>query len=184
MKLPSLFRVIFQVISLALSLFLIAGCSDKHSSIYIYDNQVYTTNEVSDFDVDHYSRRANTNFLILNDSESMKNKKRNLGIYELCKKYGLNCEKLEIAPSLKSSANKVLDAHKKFAGQKYFVFSPSPELTAKYIAPLILLNPKKGRPDIYGIEKNLAYQVEGMMKDLGIEANSNLREKIMSLKPQ
>jgi len=51
-------------------MFLTLSCSDQHSHIYIHNKQIYATSEVSEFDVDHYSQRANSNFLILNDSES------------------------------------------------------------------------------------------------------------------
>jgi|GEM_PF-3465087 len=154
-------------------MFLTLSCSDQHSHIYIHNKQIYATSEVSEFDVDHYSQRANSNFLILNDSESIKDDVRKTKLENLCKSYQLTCQRLNLSKSLETSSAKIIETHNDFAGRKYFVFSPSAEVTAQYTGTLLLK--KEGKQ---------TFVVDAMLKSLGVDGNQALREKIMKLKTQ
>ena len=160
-----------KILAPLLLILTVAACSNKHSDIYVHNHQIYTTQKVSEFEVEHYTRSGNFNFLVINDEETMNDQERSQAIESLCSKYSIQCQKLNINKSLNVSAQAVVKTHKAFAGQKYFVFSPSPEVTAKYAGTLSMVG-----------EKREDFAITSMMKSLGIEANTELTQKLIQLK--
>ncbi len=125
----------FVLSLLALFLF---GCDSggTHPEIYVYKSQAYTTSEVSDFEVDHYQTFGNRNFLILENEESKNDGERSKSISDLCKKYALNCRKVDVSGTDQAAVKRITQSFTYYGTQKFFVFSPDAVTTAKYAGVL------------------------------------------------
>ncbi len=154
-----------------LFVFSLTSCSDTHPDVYIYKSQAYTSTSVSDFEVDHFKRFGNKNFLVINDKESKKDKERQKEIDGLCHKYQLNCHKLDMSEQNSRTDSKIVEAYKLFNGEKFFVFSPSKITTARFAGTVDILENNGG-------EKSILY----ILKNLGISDSDPVKEELLALK--
>lgn len=153
-----------------LFVFSLNACTETHPDVYIYNSQAYTSTAVSDFEVDHFKRFGNKNFLVINDEESKKDKARQKEIDGLCHKYQLNCHKLDLSESNEANDSKIVNSYKLFNGEKFFVFSPNKHTTARFAGTVDVLENN-------GSEKSVLY----ILKNLGISDSDPIKDELLGL---
>ncbi len=157
--------------AIILLLFLSACDTNVHPSIYVYKSQVYTSNEVAEFEVDHYKTFGNSNFLVIDDENSAKDLERKQAIDELCQEYQVTCSKLDMSQKNDQTLFDIVKAYQKYGDQKFFVFSPSRETTARFAGTVNRLLHR-------GNEKS----IDVILKSNGIEDAQPLKDYLMGLK--
>ncbi|MEM7646422.1 MAG: hypothetical protein AAF203_05900 [Pseudomonadota bacterium] len=152
-------------------LLFLAACESHHPEIYVYNDEVYTSNEVSDFEVEHYIAFGNTNFLVLNDEESLKDKERQKEIDALCLKYRVTCQKVDMSGKLLDKSQEILKSYQAFGGQKYFLFSPSTEARTRYVGVVNIM-----------AHSGSATTIDTILKRNGLDDNTELRKELLTVK--
>ncbi len=151
--------------------FLCACDTNVHPSIYVYKSQAYTSNEVAEFEVDHYKTFGNSNFLVIEDEKSLQDQERRQAIDELCIEYQVTCSKLDMSQRDDQTLVNIVKAYQKYGDQKFFVFSPSRETSARFAGTVNRLLHK-------GNEKS----IDVILKSNGIEDAKPLRDYLLGLK--
>ena len=109
-------------ILILLALLSTVSCSNPHSGVYVYESQIYTTTEFSDFTVKHYANYSNKNFFIVLEQDQIEEKEN---YQKECKKYEIECSFLVFDQKLQNSKETVLEQFKDF------VFTTSMLLNSK-----------------------------------------------------
>ncbi len=159
-----------QIIFLTIP-FLIFACTSAHPDTYIYESQVYTSTEVSDFEVQHYQKYGNDNFLVLDDKESLQDTSRQRSIKTVCAKYFVTCKSVDLTKEEPQRSELIAAAYSQFEGKKFFVFSPNAEATAMFVGTINVL-----------LHKGDKASIEGIFKELRLNEHSALQEEILELK--
>ena len=161
-------------------LMLIVSCSARHDEVYSYEakayttkstSKAYTTDRVSAFEFRHYKYFGNTNILILEDLESLKDQERKKDLEELCTDLEMNCKTFDLSKLDEVSAQKAIDYFNSFESENFFVVSPNKALTGKFVATVNLLD-HEGSEDT----------VKEIFTTIGIEEPEALIEQVLKLK--
>jgi len=160
-----------KLISLILLSFCVFSCSSSHPDNYIYQDQVYTTKVVDSFEFGHYRAYANSNTIVINDNESLKDTERMEYIDLLCKTFSLNCNKVNISEVNKETASKMVQLYSKFKGEKIFLVAPNNDLAAQFVSTIDYLQNKGDQNSIAKIYTQLK-----------VENSEEAQARILSLK--
>ena len=162
------FLKLFKLLVLALS---VASCSSYHSGIYVYQSQVYSSNELSDFNVKHYKNYGNTNFSIILEASEKNLAEQKLEIEEKCKAKEIACRFIILEENIKNSKASIVEDFEQYNKKKFYLYSPTSAGLAKYLGVINLALHD-------GHEKTL----ENILEGLKIEDIKELKDTLLGMK--
>ena len=115
------------------------SCSSYHSGIYVYQNQVYSSAELSDFNVKHYKNYGNTNFSIILEATDSKLEEKKLEIENKCKVKEINCRFVVIDETINNSKESIVENFEHYQKKKFYLYSPTNTGLAKYLGVVNLV---------------------------------------------
>lgn len=117
----------------------IAGCTSPHEGLYIYNSQVYTTHQVSEFEMGHFAERGYDKVLVLNEEANSQQDKVNTQINDICKRKSLQCNFLTVKGEGDPDFNSLRAAYRGYNGGKFLTISNNAERTAVFLGTVNLL---------------------------------------------
>ena len=147
-----------------------AACTSHHPDTYVYREQVYVTNQASEFEVDHFVTYATRQFVVLDAGKEGDEAKRVKKVDYLCRSKVLDCPKIKLSRENKNLGTEIMAIHKAQGGEKYLLFSGGAETSAVYLGLVHLLVDQ-------GDEKSL----EAVLKDLSVADVKGLSETLLSI---
>ena len=131
---------------------LLASCSKDHDEVYVFNEQAYSSTTTSHFAFAHYKVMANSNVLIIKDTDTKYDKLREQELENLCFDYSMNCSTIDMTNFNLDSVQNYIENFNSFDGEKFLLVAASNILRAKFIG-LIHLIEKSG--DLDSLQKIL-----------------------------
>jgi hypothetical protein len=127
-----------KLLSLAFLVTVAISCNSYHSGIYVYQSQVYSSAEFTDFNIKHYKNYGNTNFSIVLDSSEKNLEDQKATLEEQCKVKEIECSFVVIEEKIEDSKANIVENFEKYGKKKFYLYSPTSKGLAKYLGAVNL----------------------------------------------
>ncbi|MEC9283589.1 MAG: hypothetical protein VX642_12800 [Bdellovibrionota bacterium] len=162
-----------SMLSLAALVFLTISCSKFHEGIYIYKDSAYTTQNVSDFEMQHFTNYSKSDkvLIVSTEQKTIENAEGESVDFkeaaeELCERKKLKCDYFDLKEWNAKSISEIQAKVFQFKNIKFMVIGGSPEAVALAVGTYSKMHHQPSDEDLKTILHDLGIQGEAQEKTM------------------